>query len=141
MTALPPPEHPPLANGTVCVDLDGTIIPWGPLMGVREAFPGVSEMMHMLREAGYRIVILTSRLSEAWWKSEATARHKNLDAFRSQQIGHVIKLLEINDIPYDLVTSEKVPAEVYFDDKAIRITKDYPLDHAIELFLLGVYHA
>lgn len=131
--------HPPSAAKTVCVDLDSTIIPWGDLMGVRDAFPGVAEAMHLLRDAGYRIVILTSRLSSRWWYDEAKLRDVDPLVFGGQQHAYVQQVLQAAGVPYDLITAEKVPALVYFDDKAVRVDDVYTLENAIGDFIHGLY--
>lgn len=124
---------PPAAAMTVCVDLDGTIIPWGSLHRVRPPFPGVVEAMGELRRRGYRVVVLTSRLSPRWWASEAMRRGVGVAVFADTQRRMVERLLV--DVPHDEVTAEKLPAIVYFDDHAIRIDGDHPLNQALTEFL------
>src|SRR2546426_154100 len=58
-----------IAHKTVCVDFDGTIIPWGPLMADARVFPGVGDAMRRLKAAGYTIAIFSSRFSEHYLKS------------------------------------------------------------------------
>lgn len=135
--------HPPLVNGVVAVDFDGTIIPWGPLMARRKPFPGVPQAMRALREAGFRIVIFTSRMSPSWL---ADASLSGLDALGDQypegtfteaaQAAFITKTLTDAGIPFDSITSEKVPAQAYFDDKAVAVRIAHPLDLAISEFLL-----
>lgn len=126
--------HPPIANRVVCVDFDGTLVPWGPLMAKKDPFPKVVEWMNALRAAGYTIVIFTSRASETWWRS---ARPKSPEAFGKRQVEYVADILDRHGVPYDRITAEKVPAEAYFDDKARGVTDAYPLTYAIEDFLNG----
>lgn len=125
----------PSAQKVVCVDLDATIIPWGPLEEIRPPFSGVVRAMTNLREAGFRIVILTSRLSKTWHEHEAVARGIDATAFGYKQLQLTLAILDAAGIPYDDVTSEKVPAVAYFDDKAIRVTESFPLPVAIMQFL------
>jgi len=100
-----------LARNLVMIDFDATILPWGPLMEHdRVPFPGVAEAMHELRANGYRIGIFTSRMSPAWIAYAGTSE--------DEQLGYIKKVLDEHDIPYDLITAEKLPAEAYFDDKA-----------------------
>ena len=105
----------------MCIDFDGTIAPWGPLMDVGAPYPGVVEAMTGLHEAGYRLVILTSRLSPACWEYEAKRRHTVASDFGAWQTGYIEGYLESYGIPYDLLTSEKVQALVYMDDRAWRV--------------------
>jgi FMN phosphatase YigB (HAD superfamily) len=122
-------SHPPVANRTVCIDFDGTIVPWGELFADKEPFPGVREAMHRLRDAGYRIVIFTSRLSDYWLRLDPQARG------RLDQLEYISALLTRHGIPYDAITAEKVPAEYYFDDRAVQISDDYPLATALNTLL------
>ena len=120
-------NHPPIANKTVCIDFDGTIVPWGPLMAPKAPFPGVAEAIRDLHNRGSRIVIFTSRLSQVWLDDEG---HDPL-----VQQAYVVDTLLAYEIPYDLVTADKVPAEAYFDDKAITVSTDIPLDLCINRWL------
>ena len=130
---------PPVAAKTVCIDLDKTIIPWGSLESVRPPFPGVAAAIQRLKDEGYRIVILTSRVSPAWWEDEARLRGVDAKLFGNKQYAMTVKLLNEGGIPFDVITSEKVPALVYFDDKAVRVSPSYALDQAIRDFLNGDY--
>jgi hypothetical protein len=124
---------PPSAAQTVCIDLDGTIIPWGSLARVRQPFPGVVAALTELRRRGYHIVIWTSRLSPRWWAAEAQQRGVDVAAFAEAQRRMVGRLLV--GIPHDEVTAEKLPALAYFDDRAVRVSGDYPLDRALRDFM------
>lgn len=124
----PPPDgHPPIANRTICIDFDGTIVPWGKLMAPKHPFPGVGPAIRALKAEGYTIVIFTSRLSMTWLVDE--------DHDPDEQYAYVAGILERNSIPYDRITSEKVPAEAYFDDKAITVSADMPLAVALMKWL------
>lgn len=112
------PNIPPVAHMVACIDFDGTIFEWGDLEAKTPPFPGAVECIQALKEAGYRIVILTSRMSPTWW------RHEGMDEFyaEDQQWQFVKNRLEAFDIPFDRITCEKVPAEFYIDDKAVEFT-------------------
>lgn len=122
---------------TVCVDFDATILPWGPLMAPRPPFEGVREALVSLREAGYRIVILTSRLSQEWIDTTNPVYFDGFEPTIENQRAYVASVLNQYGIPFDLITAEKVPARVYFDDKAVGVTATYPLDVAVSDFLQG----
>lgn len=107
--------HPPVAEGVVCVDFDGTIAPWGDLFGFPEPLPGAKEFLLWLRENGYTIVIFTSRLSTVWHKSEG--RDPGYGIF--EQVEYLRKYFEKYGLESDHVTAEKIPAIAYIDDKAI----------------------
>ena len=107
---------------TVAIDFDDTIAPWGPLFDLDPPFRGVADAMTALRDAGYRIVILTSRLSPAWWEEA----HFKFDSptpevFGSRNARYIEDYLRYWQIPFDSITSEKIKAEVYFDDRAVQV--------------------
>jgi hypothetical protein len=131
--------HPPSADMTVCVDFDGTICPWGPLMEDRPPFRGVRKALKRLRAAGYRIVILTSRLSREWHADEAARRGVDADDFGAEQFEFLASYMIRWGLPWDCITAEKVPALVYFDDRASRVgCVDYELRDSVRGFLEGV---
>lgn len=104
--------YAPIAHRTVCIDFDSTLYPWAPIYAQPDPLPGAPEAVRRLKDAGYRIVILTSRLSPTWL---ASAKYTESD-----MRDYIEAVLRRDDIPFDLVTAEKVPAEVYVDDRAIR---------------------
>lgn len=105
----------PIGHRVVCVDFDGCLFPFGPLYAEEPPFPGAVDAMKRLRAAGYHIVILTSRLSETWLASDAEA------GGYATQVEYVLRLLRRYGIPFDDLTAEKVPAEFYLDDRAMRV--------------------
>ena len=125
----------PSGHRVACVDFDGTLAPWGPLMEVGAPFPGAKEAIGKLKAHGYRIVILTSRLSPRWWADEAHARGVNARIFGEEQTSYVKAYLRTYLIPFDEVTAEKVPAEVYFDDRAIGVSEAFSLWDAVADFM------
>lgn len=129
---------PPSAKRVVCVDFDGTIAPWGKLFDLPEPFPGVADAMRALRSAGYRIVILTSRLSEAW--QDADHLHFGFSdpiAFDIENREYVRSYLRRYNIPWDDITAEKIPAVAYFDDHAVHVSTRHPLTSRIRCLLAG----
>lgn len=114
--------HPPIAAKLVMIDFDGTLVPWGPLMGDKDAEPGAVEAMWAFAKAGYRIGIFTSRMSETWACS-VTGKgpmHYETLKFLQDQRDYVVRQLDRHGVPYDFITAEKRPAEAYIDDKAYR---------------------
>ena len=109
--------HPPEASRVICVDFDGVLYPFGMLMDSPDPIPGAFRALRRLKRAGYRIVILTSRLSARWLTQSGH------DA--EEQRAYIEGLLRRDGIPFDVITSEKVPAEFYVDDRAIRFTGDW----------------
>lgn len=127
-------DHPPIANGVACVDFDGTIVPWGPLDDSVSPSGAVIRQMRKLAET-HKVFIFTSRLSPTWLRAE----FPQLDPMtaRAQQYEYVASLLRDHGIPFYDITAEKIPAEVYFDDKAVRVHEDtYPLNAAINDWLV-----
>lgn len=104
--------HSPDAKGVLCVDFDGTIVPWGPLMDYKsEALPGAVEAVNKMAADGWRIIIFTSRLSRSW--------HRASGENAKEQRKYVADTLKRLGVRYDKITAEKVPAEAYIDDRAI----------------------
>lgn len=115
--------HPPIADKLLLIDFDGTIVPWGPLMGDKEPEPDCVEVLQAFRAAGFRIGIFTSRMSKTWAESVVqpdVGDYAEVVAFLNQQERYIAKLLNQHDIPWDFITAEKMPAQYYIDDKAIR---------------------
>jgi hypothetical protein len=109
--------HSPDAKGVVCVDFDGTLVPWGPLMNPEsQPLPGAVEAVQKMKNAGWRILIYTSRLSPSW--------HSASGEKYEEQLQYVVDTLNRLGIPFDGITAEKVPAEAYIDDRAIEFTGD-----------------
>ena len=127
--------HPPSASRRVLVDFDKTIRAWSDLISYANPLPGAAEAIRRLHDAGYEVVILTSRMSPTWWRSEAERRDVSVDDFATEQAEYVAAYLRLWDIPYATVTAEKMPALAFFDDTAVRVTEDYPLAAAIDDFL------
>lgn len=112
--------HSPVAEKVAAIDFDGTIVPWGPLMGDKDPEPGAVEALRAIKAAGYRIVIFTSRLSKRWARSVVGDEPWRVTVFLNEQEEYVRSTLTRHDIPFDEITAEKVPAEFYIDDKAFR---------------------
>lgn len=109
------------AGNRICVDFDGTLFPWGPLDGDDPPLDGAREFMYRLREAGYYIIIFSSRLSSTW-HSEMGWKLQHAWIAQSK---HIMQRLDNYDIPYDDITCEKVPARWYIDDRAIEFRGDW----------------
>lgn len=116
--------RPPIADRLALIDFDGTIVPWGPLMGDKEPLPGAAEAIRALREAGYRIGIFTSRMSRTWARS-VVGSGPAVAQFLVEQRRYVEATLSRHNIPFDFITAEKMPAQFYVDDKAIGFRGDW----------------
>ena len=106
--------YAPSASKVLCVDFDKTLYPAKPIYEQPDPLPGAPEAIRRLKAAGYRIVIFTSRLSPTWL---ATTKYT-----ASDQLDHIETMLRRDGIPFDEITSEKVPAVYYVDDRAIRFS-------------------
>lgn len=104
--------HPPIANKVALIDFDGTLYPFGHLFNFPAPLPDAAETVKMLKEKGYRIGIFTSRLSKRWL---ATVNQN-----KKEHRLYIKEICKRDSIPVDFITAEKVPAEFYIDDKAIR---------------------
>lgn len=107
----------PIGAKTVAIDFDATIVPWDDLFSYPQPLPGAAEAIRSLKAAGYRIVVLTSRLSSTWCKAEdeSPLAHRQ----------YIEALLKTWDIPFDEITGDKVPAIAYIDDRAVEFTGDW----------------
>lgn len=92
----------PEGNGqVVCVDLDGVLADyhgWKGSAQIGALLSGAREFLAALAERGYYVVILTAR--------------QDHDAVRAW--------LDSHELAYRRVTSTKVPAIAYIDDRALR---------------------
>lgn len=117
---------PPAAHHVICVDFDGCLFPFesetGDMMGRKVPFPGAVDFMKAIREEGWTIVILTSRMSDTWWEAEGW----NFEKASIEQYSYVAGLLDEFEIPYDVVTDRKVPATYYLDDRAVEVNNNWP---------------
>lgn len=112
--------HSPVAEKVAAIDFDGTLVPWGPLMGDKDPEPEAKEAIDALIAAGYTIVIFTSRLSRTWARSVVGPDPFAIVDFLNKQERYVREQLDRAGIRYSHITAEKVPAEFYIDDKAWR---------------------
>lgn len=93
------------ASKTICVDYNGVLDEYrGYRKEVYPPKPGAREFLQTLKNAGYKIVILTSA-------------DKN----------DVASFLTANNMAnfVDVITNEKVPAIIYVDDRAVRFDGDF----------------
>jgi len=128
------PTHPPVATKVAALDFDGTIKPWsGGLFGFPDPLPGAVEAVQRLKDAGYKVVIFTSRLSTVWHEAEGWNSHEAT----AKQVEYIRSYCERFGIDADAVTAEKIPAEVYLDDKAMGVTKTRSLLRRTKEFLRG----
>jgi len=110
--------HAPIAHRVAAVDFDGTIIPWAALNHPHtEGLRGAVDAIKALREQGYKIVIFTSRLSPRWHAASG-------ETLEDQTI-YVKSVLKRLGIEYDEITAEKIPCQLYLDDKAISVLDDW----------------
>lgn len=103
--------HPPMAEGVVLIDFDGTIVPFGYLFDYATPFEGVADFTKVLKDNGYKIGIFTSRLSPKWLK--------DIGHTEAQHIFFITSYCEKYNIKFDFITAEKQPSVAYIDDKGI----------------------
>lgn len=111
------------AGTTICVDFDATLVPWGELDDDAPPLPGAVEFMRKAKERGYRLVIFSSRLSASWLTEQFGER--DLPMMYNEQRRHIAERLRQHGIPFDDMTSEKVPARWYIDDRAIEFRNNW----------------
>lgn len=104
---------------TIMIDLDGVLHKYSE--GFKDgtlydsAFEGAKESLKKLKDSGYKIIIFTSRLSSS---------SNGEDKIKIQKI-RIMKWLKKNGIEVDGITSEKLPAEIYIDDRAIHFNGNW----------------
>lgn len=94
---------------TVVFDFDGVIhsytSPWQGVDVISDPpVEGIAQGMKILKQMGYRIIIVSARCREA------------------AGVQAVTKYLDKHKIPYDSVDTGKPPAVAYVDDRAVRFT-------------------
>jgi hypothetical protein len=101
---------------TACVDLDSVLLYHEPADGISHlgrVLPLGRKLVKLLKSRGYCVVVLTSRPNQLnqpnFWLCH----------------GGIRTHLLMNDIPVDEVTNVKPPANFYFDDKAVRVEKNW----------------
>lgn len=96
--------------GVACVDLDSVLLKHNPQDGTSRLGPVLPlgrKLVKLLKARKYRVVVLTSRplVGMRWLK--------------------ILAYLQNRDVPVYHVTNLKPPADVYFDDKAYRVEKNW----------------
>lgn len=127
------PTHPPVAEKVAGADFDGTIAPWGAMFSFPEPLPGAVEAINRLKAAGYTVVIFTSRLSPTWHEAEGWDHYEAT----LEQVKYIRDYCEKYGIVADAVTAEKIPCEVYLDDKALGVSRSTTILDAVNEFLGG----
>jgi len=98
----------------VLIDFDGVIHKyssgWSEGLIYDEPISGAREAVIRLKNAGYKVFIFTSRLSKITLGKQGSKTQKQM----------IEKWLDENDIEVDGIIGDKIPAEVYIDDRAIR---------------------
>ena len=116
----------PSARRVICVDFDLTLVAWGALDVVPEPLPDAVAAVRALQALGFEIVILTSRLSPTWWADHCAGGEMDPLMFGGVQHFIVERALIRMGLPGLRVTSEKVPALAYIDDRAVTFRGDWP---------------
>lgn len=96
-----------MAKNTICVDFDGTLNTYDGWRGPDSwcpPRPGAIEFLKSLKNRGYSVVIFTTRPADGVWSW--------LRQYQAE--GYV-----------DDVTSTKIPAFVYVDDRSLTFRGDY----------------
>ncbi len=101
----------------VMIDLDKTIHPyrkgWDDGKLEDPPYPEAKPAIDKLRDAGYEIVIYTTRAS----LGNAEEHKENIE----DEIQNVSSYLKNHGIYFDRITGDKIAADFYIDDKAVTI--------------------
>ena len=115
-TVYPENKNEPMPKRAM-IDLDGTIHKYskgyadGTLYD--DPFEGARAVLNWLKKQGYSIAIYTTRATE----ENANELNYDLD----KEISKIEDWLNKHNIPFDLITGDKLSADFYIDDKAIHI--------------------
>lgn len=131
--------HSPVADKVVCIDFDGTLVPWGPLMGEKDLLPGAADALMAFQEAGYRVVVWTSRVSKVWAHSVVGWNAIKVVAFTEKQRRYIVETLRRGAPDFQIgdIISEKIPAQLYIDDKAVGFRGDWEDTFAEAIRIMG----
>ena len=98
----------------IMLDFDQTVhkytVGWQEGIIYDEPFEGAREGIKELRDNGHEVIIFTSRLSELAQGKDGVIKQKKM----------IEEWLKEHDIEVDGLTGEKIPAELYIDDRALR---------------------
>ena len=98
----------------ILIDFDQVIHKYsvGWLEGIiyDEPIKGAREAIKEFRNDGYEVIIFTSRLSKIAHGEDGIVKQKEM----------IEEWLKEHDIEVDGITGDKIPAEIYIDDRALR---------------------
>jgi len=103
----------------IMIDFDGVIHSYdngwqgGKIYG--KVIEGTKEAIDSLKDKGFEIVIFTTRASNT----------HNINPKSEQLVSDMENWLNTNNIYFDKITSEKLGAVVYIDDRAIRFENNW----------------
>lgn len=111
--------YPPEAHRVIACDYDGTIFRFGTLNDPDPSpLPGAVAGLRRLEAQGYRIVIVSSRLDPAWLDRSG----HSADEMRAL----METALRRHGIPFAEITGIKRAAAHYIDDRAVRLSDNWP---------------
>lgn len=113
------------AKKRICIDFDNTLFAWADLDVIPEPLPHAVRAVKEIQEKGYQVFILTSRASRTWWEDHCRGTEMDPDDFGEVQMSIVYRAFMRAGIKDIRVTSEKIPALAYIDDRAIRFDGDW----------------
>lgn len=112
----------------IAVDFDGTIAHHGhPIGPVRD---GIRQLLTNLRKDNCKIIIFSGRMSPFWTPPGSPIAEITFQAIKNY--------LDENEIPYDTIDrgdQGKLPFDVLYDDKVVRVTSN-PLEDEKEIRML-----
>lgn len=98
----------------IMIDLDGTIHKYSKGFSdgsmYDEPFEGCKEIINLFKKDGFKVLIFTARLSSSTHSDEEL----------ESQLKLIEQWLNKYEIEVDGITAEKLPAEIYIDDKGFK---------------------
>jgi hypothetical protein len=109
--AVDPDTNFKIDDERILMDFDNTIhqysVGWHDGIIYDKPVPGAKEVIKQFRDDGYHVIIFTCRLSETTHGKIGVAKQRKM----------IEEWLKKYDIEVDGMTGEKLPAEIYIDDR------------------------
>lgn len=125
--AYPINENSDVDTKRIMIDFDRTIhkysLGWNDGTVYDKMISGSKECIDELRKNGYEVIIFTARLSESSHGKEEVENQRKM----------IEEWLDENNIEVDGITSEKLPAEVYIDDRGFKFNGIWNKEFIIEV--------
>jgi len=109
---------------TVAIDVDGVLATydgWKGLTNLGDPIPGAVEMTHALNEAGYKIIIHTTRINDQLNKMPSDFEPHDRNVWLAHLLSIIRNWLDKHEFAYHEIwqIEGKPIAHIYLDDRAL----------------------